>query len=650
MACNQETLILLSRYANDEATPEEQARASAHLQGCAGCRDLVEDWRGQRQLFVWANTLKLPELSPTTLREVAERENPMSVPQRTSRRITWPRFRINRAFASASMAAVVTVGLVYIYAARNSLTTPRLAAGATIFHTAQTVRVYNGATLEVASNTRLTRLGENRVRLDAGWLRARVRRGGGLRISTSRLDVRDIGTVFQMNAGAAQDSVLVEEGEVSAVCSGKAYSVGGEHILLASAKGDVELARFPRYNPAEDDPGTPLVNNTQAFTPETADGLDWDEGLARLAARFPDARTCGTSGGNIRWPLPNDDKGVRFYNALAQGVRKGLRAHMAEIAAVQAGALAGPEGWSFPVAYLVVDNVSEPAGLPADAYQVDMLSTGGRLFWRFRGSRGADVETPLRFEGPSAFRVGCDGSSTSSSLTSRHFLFENERGAFTSAIQLSDWPGKFKPTISLELLPTPNQDGAGRGMLKEAIRQTADVPNLDIHGNDPTVLCLDAQRSRRMLLAHNKLAGRQMDALVSGGKTIRAGSVLMGVLMTDAAWAMPSLPAGTYLLWWTVTRPGAAPQWAVSPPGTKQMVYLTPDKVKISNTEGGLRSDWSIWFQPSREGRAIPDVTVQTRVCSERSDGFPFEYHASWNRRKATDRDLGTGRFILRRP
>jgi len=95
MACKQETQILISRYANGESTHEEMANATAHLEGCAECRNLFEQWREQRQLFVWANTLNLPDLTAKALVERACESQPSVAAASVRRRRTWafPIFR-----------------------------------------------------------------------------------------------------------------------------------------------------------------------------------------------------------------------------------------------------------------------------------------------------------------------------------------------------------------------------------------------------------------------------------------------------------------------------------------------------------------------------------------------------------------------------
>jgi hypothetical protein len=122
--------------------------------------------------------------------------------------------------------------------------------------------------------------------------------------------------------------------------------------------------------------------------------------------------------------------------------------------------------------------------------------------------------------------------------------------------------------------------------------------------------------------------------------------------MTESAWAQPHLPAGAYLLWWTVSRPGATPRWAVSRPGTSRLVYLTPDKVTISKDEGQSSFQWQLWLQPDREGKSNPDIDVNTKAYSARAEGFPFEFEASSisssGNSYSAGAGMGKGRFVIR--
>lgn len=563
MACNQETLLLLSRYANGEATAAESAHSAAHVESCPDCRELLNDWQNQRQLLVWATTLELPELSPNTLRAIAQREEPMSAPIAPSRRIAWPRLRINRTWSYATMVTAVTLGLGYMYASQDFLFTPRLPAGTSLGSAVPVVRVRSGVVLELGPNTRVTRLGNDRIRLEAGWLRATVRHGSGLRIQTKRLEVSDIGTIFQVNAGPSTDSVTVEEGEVSVSRGGKTYPVRGMQVLFGSDKGEPSVHSFPARTPEEDEEGQPLFNPADAFYPQSSDSLDWREGQRRLATAFPAARTNGTGNQAVAWARGNG--AIRFHAALAQGVRKELRAHFAGIARAQSSAADNIGVWGFPVAYLMLDDVAFPQGLGTGTYEVRMVADGSRLLWRFTSSLGKVVDSPVAFERRPEFRSGSSGSSSASSGNFAHYLTETGCGTALAFIRFEDWPGDLKPTLRLELKPLAGFGADARTMEADLIRQTAGIPNLTLENPIANLMYLDWNRSHHLMVAWSKDAGRQLDVVLNAASRGRGGAAVMGVVATDVTWVSPAFPKGTYILRWVIPSPGQAPHWEVEP-------------------------------------------------------------------------------------
>ncbi|HEY3413170.1 MAG TPA: FecR family protein [Armatimonadota bacterium] len=647
MACNQETLILLSRYANDETTAEEAARATAHVGSCTACRDLLEDWRSQRQLLIWASTLELPELSAITLREIAQREEPMSVPLRASRRFAWPHMRINRAFSFATVATAVTLGLMYTYASRNALFTPRLPDGTTLGSAAPVVRVHNGIVLELAPNTRVTRLGDDRIRLDAGWLRATVRHGSGLRIQTKRLDVRDVGTVFQMNAGAPSDSVTVEEGEVSVSRGGKTYQVRHEQILSVSDKGQPDWGALPAYKPEEGEPGQPLVNSHDAFVPTDEQSLDWREGLQRLATVLPDARSSGTSGASSTWP--GVDSVFRLSQSFAQGARRGMRAHFAEIARAQSGDTGNIGTWEFPVAYVMVDNVADPRGLAPDTYQIGMFANGSRLFWRFRGSRGTVLDTPLSFERQPISRTGgiCSGNG-SSSAGNWEFNMVREQGQATSTayLRFMDWPGAMKPTLRLELKPLDGYHREARTMQADLIRRTAGVTGLALERGNADLLYLDPGRSHRLMIAWNANAGSQANAVMERAGKGRGDSALMGVLFTDSPLILPHLPAGTYLLKWIAPSSGGASRWEIGTLNGRAAMALPSNADHWKGLDAHRITATS--DQPLSGSGVSRPLAVEIGTGAASGGAYPFRFTL---RNNSTDiRALGSGWVQVKQP
>ncbi len=204
MACDRKTLLLISCYADGEATPEEAEIAARHLAECAGCRKLVGEWQGGRQMLEWACAFEVPE-------EVKLEDGQMAAAQRTTGRIrVWPRLKWNWRLAGA-LAAVVAIGL----AAYWSVTLPPiLPVGRTVAtrRVEQAVRVGSSVHLTVGPDSKVARIDDRSIKLAKGWVAADVRHGFGFTVVTNRFSVHDQGTRFRVGASPEFDWVTVEEG------------------------------------------------------------------------------------------------------------------------------------------------------------------------------------------------------------------------------------------------------------------------------------------------------------------------------------------------------------------------------------------------------------------------------------------------------
>lgn len=600
MNCNAGTRLLISRYADGETRGEETARAAKHLESCASCRRLVAEWQDQRGVFAWAHTRALPEggdvmamvhshtnRSPTAV----PRRPRIAPPSRPARRWAWA--------AAAALAAVVVAGLSY----QASL--PPMLAHAATGREAPTVRLASGARLELGPDTEVTRLGEREVRLDRGWLRASVN-SGPITVHTRRMEVRDIGTRFQVSTGQKADTVFVEAGAVEVRRGGARATVARDQLLTAEDDANLDPAGFPAWTKEEDEPGQRPAPDTP-FAPDSAEGLAWQAGLRALATRYPDLRTAGGSGGSS-YTEDGREYAVRFQTL--SGVRAGLRAHLPGLAAWMAGDGSHLGAWSVPVAALSLPGSSADGTVPAGTYLLRLLAKGGDLAWTLEQGGNAIVI-------PASRAPEIRSGSFTESPTGRAAVGIEDGGRHALMVQLLDWPGALKPTLRLPLagrsVAEARADLAPR--LTALQTATSGVNGFEARTESSSVYYLDPARKHYLLWAENRAGG-------TGGRYLARGSSwLVAALRSNLAWETPRLAPGTYLLWLVWPAREARPHWEMrTVDGARR--WMLPVSRRLATEPAS-----------ARKGR-LPDGATMgvTRSAGSKEGGvFAFElgFHAT---------------------
>lgn len=564
MACDRKTLLLLSCYADGEATADEAARAAEHLKSCSDCRKLIEEWQGQRQLLEWACTFELPE-------EIRLEERQVEVAQRVLHRSVWPRLRWNWRLAGG-LAALAVTGLVGHWFATLP---PILAVGGTVSAGSieQVVRVQNGVRLNVGPNSKIVRVDDRTIRLEKGSVEASVRHGTRFRVVTPRVRVVDQGTRFWVGTGPEIDCVTVQEGVVSVEKGSVRREVKAGQVLIA--RGTEAPSVVSPLAPKEDteDQGRPLGEWSGQFDPTSGQSLDWREGLRKLAGRFPDARvdggyTGGSGAGHDR------TRRYRFGLNQAPGLRKALRAHIQEIAQALAG---GPveDEWEMQVGYVLVDGIVGPPELPGGVYYIRLVSGDGRLVWRLSGADGSDADFPVVLADRDSLTAG-SGISGGSNDQLQYAIRTKDSTMPRVTVMLGDWPGKVKPALSVQLRTVSVSDALqnDQSLIDDVAAQTAGVYGLDLKDVTPDVLYLDSSREHRLLLMWNRDEGEQIERVLSHSKRGRGESILMGVVASDVPWIEPDVPAGVYLLWCVLPARSKTPRWEISTPGKGNRTVL----------------------------------------------------------------------------
>lgn len=564
MACDQKTLLLISCYADGEATAEESAHAAEHLENCAECRKLVEEWEGSQQLLQWACALELPE-EVNVVNEVVQAQQMMY------RRFVWPRMRWNWLTAGGLAAAVILLLVGYWFATLPPVLSvgSRVAAGAA----AKQVRIGSRIRLEVGPGSKLVRLDDRTVRLEHGWVSANVAHGTGFRIVTDRIRVLDRGTVFWVGKSKGLDCVAVEAGRVAVVSGGTEYRVEAGDVFMAG-NGQVSAGALPAKQSGEDDEGSQLVDALELRRPQSADYMDMQEGLRTLAKRFPEARV-----GNGMVGGANETDGRRFGHDVcdAPGLLRGLREHFLEIAhAAGGGAVSGE--WEIPVCYLLVDGIEQPESLPGGVYYVRLVASGGSVHWRLSDGAGHDADMPLTW---TPHPPSHDGGESHPPTGAVCYEEEVVDGSLDLPIRLTDWPGDIKPTLQLRCRGILISDyrRPDEPLLSEMERVSSGVKGFGRFS--PEVEYLDSRRQHRLAVQWSENAGRNLCRLAKEG---HGGSVVLGVMAADMAIQEPQLPGGAYILKFVQPDATKIPHIELVTPAGKAYQL---DRGAVGNPQGG---------------------------------------------------------------
>ncbi len=616
MACDEKTLLLISCYADGEATPEEAARAQAHLERCTECRELVEDWRRERELFEWTFRFELPEPTVEGLGEILPEGNVMKpIEERRRLRLQWRpwSWRWNWAAAAKLAAAAMVIAIIYHFATLPPMLGKQLATG----NTRQVVRMQGGIQLTLDPDSQVTRLGENEVRLDKGWVMAQVRHGNReFHIRTRYASIRDQGTRFLVGSAGEADYVIVLDGAVSTSRAdwdsrGKAGDLvteGKMRVIRPGSQVDLGLPVSPSGTPDE---GSRLYDPSTPFTPSSDEDLAWEEGARDLEKRFPDLRYGGARAGG-----DSSVNGIRYrlMCAEAPGVKQSVAEHFVDIVK---GATGGStvRDWEFPVGYMLIDGIAGPVSVPPDFYFVRMVSESGRLSWRLDGARGTVARLPVVLEPFSKiFRSG--GSSEFGSLFNRHEL--GASGPQRVVFGIKDWPGDEKPVMEFAE-PGTSLAHAEDGRAAEQMRR--DLAGIPGFGGSPSVTYLDSGRRHWLLVQWSDAAGQALADSLARLKAGGSASAVFGAISINVPSSDPVLAPGTYLLRWTRRGPAYRGQIEiVDTAGIRVLAVLPGPPSGADSNRGGS------FYSSTPPKPSIGYFEFQYTARDSKDDTFPFSF------------------------
>ena len=233
MKCDKDFLILLSAYADGETNNNETQKVITHLEICSDCRNLLEEWQGQKQVMQWAFTQSLLESDCQVVRTKQAKEisgakmnnniNEVSIPIKKKIRWQWS-FAVPLIIIFTFIMVVMYINQPQIIKVGDTLSTASAKESA---------RLEGGVKLAIGPNSKIVRLSEDKIRLEKGWVNAIVNGGSGISIITKRIEISDIGTKFKVRTTSKFDYVSVKEGSVIVKSKKREDRVGEGKILLA---------------------------------------------------------------------------------------------------------------------------------------------------------------------------------------------------------------------------------------------------------------------------------------------------------------------------------------------------------------------------------------------------------------------------------
>jgi len=623
MTCDHEILQLISSYDDGEATPEEAAHAAEHLANCSGCRKMLEQWQGHRQLFTWAYTREIPDEDnavETLLRRVKKEETMPEEPMlhkdaQARKRNAFLLRRWGWATALAALFVLIFVAyqlitpLYFLKVGREVATTT----------TSRKMRIAFNVDLTLGPHTKISRLHKHTIHVEQGWVAVEVR-SGSITISTPRIMVTDQGTKFHIGTGAKADYVTVEEGQIEAIAVGSPRVMYARQALLVDNQGKVTAFTEAEMQPVEKETCPPLRDRRRdEFVPATVEQLDWDDGIQRLATRFPNICLSGMHNTRSN-PDPYVGRVIGYENSSSYSFRQTMVTHLPQIAQILAGGLS-EETWELPLGVVQLTGITDPPGLVDDVYYLRLVPKGNAFAWRFTGSRGNEVEIPVSFQSPGP-RSMTEARGAIWSLPMQQYSSTGVNHLFTTPGFISWWPGAMKPVLALRVVNGPRELPIWRdkrAMFTRLVRSCAGVPGLTLTYSQSNQFYLDPQRKYRMMIAWNDDAGRQLLRL----SRQTGGSVLLGAIATERPLAKPAAAAGAYLVRF-VQPAGKPPHLELTTPGRKPVAAwggascILPDKPELRSMD---ESGYSLRI-PSESD----PMTLQYDFASASNGAFPVQF------------------------
>ena len=575
VVCSKEILMLISAYADGEVTPEESMRAAAHLQDCAECRKLVDEWRGQLSVFKWAYTRNIPEeYSVEELKQIVQQKMPVVEVSRRSKMSVLRQRMLNLPIISwrpvwSKLAAVTALVFIIAFGAYYAVTRPvplETGHGISTSTRSKAVSMGRGILLRVGPDSVIRRVDARSIRLDRGWVNVSVRNSRGIRVITRRMEVVDQGTDFDVVRGFEQDYVKVDDGSVFVTCHASKYQVNAGQLLVAEDDGEPSLGTLPEESVQSGDVEKPLKNRDYTFVPRASEDILWEEGLHALASEFPNARLLSRAiTGTVS--IKSETQGLKGEFSLAADSRiwHDVYVHSGEIVKAAAGGRIDSHGWAIPIGVIMVNGeIAGQSGASGGVFFVQLVSKDGTVVWRLNDVSGYDFDMPVVMKKPRP------ESLLFRNTWSRPLGYDHLEGVkantHTARIWLDDWPGELKPMLELTMHVTePLQDDADMEEMRNKLDSSLGGSK-EFSPDNFMLVYMDPDCHYRLLMVWNRESRAQLCRITDLNKQGRSGSAILGAIVTDVPLDEPAAGSGAYFIKLVQSSSAGSPHLEIAAP------------------------------------------------------------------------------------
>ena len=534
MSCSRRWQTLVSAYADGELDPSQTAQVQAHLTECPQCRNRLDQWNCDKNIFSWAYTQQIVEGDMDT-KQIPSAPSAESHSAGQPRRLRSAKLRGIAAFALAAIVISVLVIPRVMWLLMPTISD----VGTTITTGSKSSKLRMGwdVSLQIGPNTRLIRTGERAFKLTQGWVEAVVS-GRPIAMSSNRMSITDMGTKFEVGTNSKFDYAKVSRGWVwVGTKNGRKVKLGENDLLLTDGKNNTASGHL---NIAPRNQAQPSSVKPEDVS-ETTDVL-MHRCIEQMKKRYPNL-VLGGSGSTLS--NASAGRGTVFGLLTAAGYEPQIESHYIDILRALSGGCDAETSWRIPTALLMVSELGR-IGSGVQPALVELVMDHGKLSWQLSGSNGQRITVSAN-TAVLPKEINSNTSRDTADVSVKWILSAAELGSSSGVMNnspqviesfsLPAWPANLRPYLSITLGSIPISQLFPREIEvgQEITRKIA--ANNGIRIEDPTSLTyLNRSLTDYMGFFWNK----QLN-----DKPLSDGAIL-GVFHCTKPLITPRLAAGTY--------------------------------------------------------------------------------------------------------
>ncbi len=534
MSCSRRWQTLVSAYADGELDPSQTAQVQTHLTQCPSCRNMLDQWNCDKNIFSWAYTQQIVEGDMDT-KQIPSAPSAESHSAGQPRRLRSAKLRGIAAFALAAIVISVLVIPRVMWLLMPTISD----VGTTITTGSKSSKLRMGwdVTLQIGPNTRLIRTGERAFKLTQGWVEAVVS-GRPIAMSTNRMSITDMGTKFEVGTNSKFDYAKVSRGWVwVGTKNGRKVKLGENDLLLTdgennTASGHLNIAPRNQAQPSSVKPED---------VSETTDVL-MHRCIEQMKKRYPNL-VLGGSGSTLS--NTSAGRGTVFGLLTAAGYEPQIESHYIDILRALSGGCDAETSWRIPTALLMVSELGR-IGSGVQPALVELVMDHGKLSWQLSGSNGQRITVSAN-TAVLPKEINSNTSRDTADVSVKWILsaaelgsssdVKNNRHQVVESFSIPAWPTNLRPYLSVTLGSVPLTELYPREIEVGRMINNKIAANNSVKIDDPTSLTyFNGSHSEYMGLYWNKLLN---DNPLSDG-------AILGVFHCTQPLISPRLTAGTY--------------------------------------------------------------------------------------------------------